>query len=224
MSVAAVIFDLDGVLLESEQVWNAAKRELTLRYSGVWRPEAERAMLGMSSTEWSRYMHEELELPLDPPRISREVAALVAERYRRELPLIPGADEAVRAIAARWPLGLASSSNREIIELVLELAGWERLFSAITSSEEVANGKPAPDVYVETAARLGADAGSCVAVEDSDAGIRSALAAGLSVVAIPNRAYPPAPETVERAHLQLASVAELDPEAIVRAAQRQTLG
>jgi HAD superfamily hydrolase (TIGR01509 family) len=222
--VAAVIFDLDGVLLESEQLWNAAKRELTRRRGGTWSTSAESEMLGMSSTEWSRYMRDRLGLPLDPREISRDVVAILAERYRSDLPLIAGAEEAVRRLAARWPLGLASSANREIIELVLELAGWKRLFAATTSSEEVARGKPAPDVYLETARRLGLGPASCVAVEDSDTGIRSALAAGLAVVAIPNPAYPPDPATPERASLVLRSLSELDATAVGRAAARQELG
>jgi HAD superfamily hydrolase (TIGR01509 family) len=208
--VDAVIFDLDGVLLESEQVWSAAKRELTREHAGRWTPAAERAMLGMSSTEWSRYMHDELSVPLDPPRISGAVAEMVAARYRESLPLIAGADAAVRALAARFPLGLASSSNRPTIDLVLELTGWLECFMATTSSEEVARGKPAPDVYLETARRLRVSPAGCAAVEDSDAGIRSALAAGTVVVAIPNRAYPPDPSTLGQADLVLDSLTALE--------------
>lgn len=206
----AVVFDLDGVLLESEQVWSAAKQELTREQGGSWKPAAEREMLGMSSTEWSRYMRDELSVGLEPAQISEAVAALVATRYRADLPLIRGADGAVRGLAARFPLGLASSSNRQTIDLVLELTGWRECFSATTSSEEVAHGKPAPDVYLETVRRLGASPVRCVAVEDSDAGLRSALAAGMTVVAIPNRAYPPEPATVGKADVVLDSLAQLD--------------
>jgi HAD superfamily hydrolase (TIGR01509 family) len=206
----AVTFDLDGVLLESEQVWSAEKRELTLEHGGVWSEAAERDMLGMSSTEWSRYMHDQLRVPIEPSEISAAVVELVARRYREDLPLIDGADRAVRALAARFPLGLASSSNRQIIDLVLELTGWAALFSVTVSSEEVARGKPAPDVYLETVRRLEVPAGSCAAVEDSGAGIRSALAAGLTVVAIPNHAYPPDPEVLRQADLVLDSLSQLE--------------
>ena len=209
MDVSAVVFDLDGVLLESEQVWTAVKRELSLERGGVWTPAAEQDMLGMSSTEWSRYMHDELALPLEPAEISAAVAQRVACRYRESLPLIAGADLAVRALAERYPLGLASSSNRQTIDLVLDLTDWSGLFSATTSSEEVAAGKPAPDVYVETARRLGLAAASCVAVEDSAAGIRSARAAGLAVVAIPNRVYPPAADALGQADLVLDTISDL---------------
>jgi HAD superfamily hydrolase (TIGR01509 family) len=209
MDVSAVIFDLDGVLLESEQVWTAVKRELSLERGGVWTPEAEQDMLGMSSTEWSRYMHDELALPLEPSEISASVAERVASRYRESLPLIAGADLAVRTLAERYPLGLASSSNRQTIDLVLDLTDWSSRFSATTSSEEVAAGKPGPDVYVETARRLGMAAASCVAVEDSAVGIRSAHAARLSVVAIPNRAYPPAADVLSQADLVLDAISDL---------------
>jgi len=206
---SAVIFDLDGVLLESEQVWSAAKRELSLECGGLWTPQAEHDMLGMSSQEWSRYMRDKLALPLEPSEISASVAKLVASHYRDRLPLIAGADSAVRTLADRWPLGLASSSNRQTIDLVLDLTGWTGCFSATTSSEEVAAGKPAPDVYVETAGRLGATPGSCVAIEDSAVGIRSACAAGLAVAAIPNRAYPPAADVLGQADFVLGSLLEL---------------
>jgi HAD superfamily hydrolase (TIGR01509 family) len=206
----AVIFDLDGVLLESEQVWSAAKRELALARGGVWGEEAEREMLGMSSTEWSSYMRDRLRVPMEPSEISAAVVELVANRYREKLPLIDEADAAVRALAESFPLGLASSSNRQIIDLVLELTGWAALFSVTVSSEEVAHGKPAPDVYLRAVRLLGVTAGSCAAVEDSGAGISSALAAGLTVLAIPNRAYPPDPEILVQADVVLDSLSQLE--------------
>ena len=217
-AVEAIVFDLDGLLLESEQEWSAAKREFTREQGGRWTDAAEHDMLGMSSTEWSRYMRDELELRLDPSEISAAVVRLLMRRYRDGLPLLPGADEAVRRIAARWPLALASSSNREIIDLVLDVAGWRELFAVTVSSEEVERGKPAPDVYLEAARRLGVPTERCVAVEDSTAGIGSAAAAGLGVVAIPNRAYPPNARVLEQAHVALDSLAELDEGAIERAA------
>jgi HAD superfamily hydrolase (TIGR01509 family) len=164
----------------------------------------------MSSTEWSRYMRDQLRVPMQPSEISAAVVELVAKRYREELPLTDGADAAVRALAARFELGLASSSNRQIIDLVLGLTGWAELFSVTLSSEEVAHGKPAPDFYLETAHRLGVTPPSCVAIEDSGAGIRSALAAGLTVVAIPNRAYPPDPEILRQADVVLDSLSQLE--------------
>jgi HAD superfamily hydrolase (TIGR01509 family) len=211
----AVVFDLDGVLLQSEEVWNDARRELAERCGGRFSDADGRAMLGMSSSEWSRYMHDELGVGIAPAEISDRVVELVAGRYARELPLIPGADAAVRALAASWPLGLASSANRQIIELVLARAGWRELFAVTVSSEEVARGKPAPDVYLQATRRLAAAPQRCVAVEDSGAGIRSAHAAGLAVVAIPNHAFPPDAQALAQADLALGAISELDAVAVV---------
>ena len=149
--IEAVVFDLDGVLLDTEELWDEARREIAEERGGRWRPDAQRAMMGMSSPEWSRYMHDVIGLPDPPERISEEVVERLAELYRRQLPLIDGAVEAVRRIGARWPLAIASSSNRPLIDLFLELTGTQELFRATVSSEEVAHGKPAPDVYLEAA-------------------------------------------------------------------------
>jgi HAD superfamily hydrolase (TIGR01509 family) len=211
VSVAAVVFDLDGVLVDSEQVWDDARRELVADRGGTWTDDATRAMMGMSSLEWSRYMHDELGLDLEPAAISAAVVEKLEQLYRRELPLLPGAREAVRALAARWPLGLASSSNREIIDLVLELAGLTDAFAVTVSSEEVARGKPAPDVYLEVARRLGVVPEACAAIEDSTNGLRSAAAAGMTVIALPNAAFPPADDALRLASAVIASLDELRP-------------
>lgn len=215
--VEAVVFDLDGLLLDSEAAWSAAKERLTRERGGRWQERAVTDMLGMSSTEWAAYMRTELELPLSEEEINREVVRLMVEGYERELPLLPGAGEAVERIAARWPLGLASSSNREVIDHVLAVAGWQERFAVTVSSEEVARGKPAPDVYAEALRRLGAPGERAVAVEDSGPGIASAAAAGLAVIAIPNREFPPDAEVLARARVVLFSLASLDPGAITAA-------
>jgi HAD superfamily hydrolase (TIGR01509 family) len=212
--IDAVVFDLDGVLLDSEQVWDEAREHLAKERGGRWHPQAQRDMMGMSSTEWSRYMHEAIGLPEPPDEINREVVERLAAIYREHLPAIPGAKEAVERLAARWPLGLASSSNRELIDLALELLGVKHLFAATVSSEEVARGKPAPDVYLEAARRLGVEPTHAAAVEDSNNGILAAKAAGMRVLAIPNRHFPPDPEALEQADVVLDSLAELTPEAI----------
>jgi HAD superfamily hydrolase (TIGR01509 family) len=171
-------------------------------------------MMGMSSPEWSRYMHEVIGLPEPPEQISAEVVRRLEALYRERLPLVPGALEAVRRIGARWPLGIASSSNRPLIDLFLELTGTRDLFRATVSSEEAERGKPAPDVYLEAAGRLGVDPASCAAIEDSENGIRSASAAGLRVAAIPNRIFPPSEEALSLAGGVLDSLDELTPEEI----------
>jgi HAD superfamily hydrolase (TIGR01509 family) len=215
--IEAVVFDLDGVLLDTEELWDEARREIADERGGRWRPDAQQAMMGMSSPEWARYMHDVIGVPDPPGRIAGEVVERMTDLYRRELPLIDGAIEAVRRIGARWPLGIASSSNRPLIDLFLELTGTQALFAATVSSEEVAAGKPAPDVYLETAARLAVPPQRCAAIEDSENGIRSAAAAGMHVVAIPNPVFPPTSTALALAEVVLDSLAELTPEAVDRA-------
>ncbi len=212
--IEAVIFDLDGVLLDSEQVWDEAREQLAKERGGRWHGNAQRDMMGMSSLEWSRYMHDVIGLPEPPEEISREVVERMAKLYREHLPVIPGAREAVERLAARWPLGLASSSNRELIDLALELLGVEQLFKATVSSEEVARGKPAPDVYLEAARRLGVDPTHAAAIEDSENGIRAAKAAEMRVIAIPNQHFPPAEDALAQADVRLRSLEELTPEVV----------
>jgi HAD superfamily hydrolase (TIGR01509 family) len=213
---AAVIFDLDGVLLDSEQLWNQAKHALVRDAGGSWREDAPHAMMGMSSPEWSTFMHDELRVPLDSEEINRDVVARMERLYRERLPLLPGAVDAVRSLVGRWPLGLASSANRELIDLVVELASLGNAFAVTVSSEEVARGKPAPDVYLEAARRLTAQPDRCVAVEDSANGIRAAAAARMAVIAVPNPHYPPAAEALALAAARVATVAEVTPELVAR--------
>jgi HAD superfamily hydrolase (TIGR01509 family) len=212
--IQAVVFDLDGVLVDSEHVWDEARKELAAERGGRWHDQASRDMMGMSSLEWSRYMHDVIGLEDPPEEISAEVVRRLEEIYRRELPLIDGAVEAVERLAARWPLGLASSSNRELIDLVLELSGLAQNFRVTVSSEEVARGKPAPDVYLEAARRLGVAPEGCAAIEDSENGIRSAKAAGMRVLAIPNPQFPPAEDALALADDVLDSLRELTPERV----------
>jgi HAD superfamily hydrolase (TIGR01509 family) len=212
--IEGVVFDLDGVLLQSEEVWDAVRERYVRKRGGRYDADVQRAMMGMSAPEWSRFLHEDAGVPEEPEAINRDVVELMLEAYRRELPLVPGAVEAVRRVAEAFPLALASSSNRAIFEEVLELAGLAECFRATVSSEEVERGKPAPDVYLEAARRLGVAPGSCAAVEDSHAGIRSAKSAGMRVVAIPNASYPPDDEALALADLTLESLDELTPERI----------
>jgi HAD superfamily hydrolase (TIGR01509 family) len=207
--IAAVIFDLDGVLLDTEQVWDEVREALVRERGGRWHERAQADMMGMSSLEWSRYMHDELALRERPEDISAEVVRRMLARYHERLPLIDGAVDAVRRLAARWPLGLASSSNRELIEAALDAGGLASHFAVAVSSEEVARGKPAPDVYLEAARRLDVDPARAAAVEDSTNGLRSARAARMRVIAIPNRLFPPEPAALADADVVLPSLAEL---------------
>jgi HAD superfamily hydrolase (TIGR01509 family) len=218
--IEAVVFDLDGLLLDTERVWDEVREALTRERGGRWHDGAQADMMGMSSTEWSRYMHDELGLSESPEEINRLVVERMQERYRGGLPLIEGAVEAVRRIGAHWPLGLASSSNRPLIDLVLAEMGVADFFRATVSSEEVERGKPAPDVYLEAARRLGVRPQDAVAIEDSANGIRSAKAAGMRVIAIPNPHFPPADDVLAEADLVLDSLAELTPDAVESASSR----
>jgi HAD superfamily hydrolase (TIGR01509 family) len=213
-SVAAVVFDLDGLLVDSESQWDAARRAIVARTGGRWREGATTEMMGMSSSEWSRYLHDQLGVPLEPAEINRLVVEDLLNRYRRELPLLPGAVNAVKRLAERWPLGLASSSNRPVIDVVLREAGITESFAATVSGDEVARGKPAPDVYLAAMNRLGIEPTTGAAVEDSSNGLRAAAAAGLHVIAVPNREYPPAADALALAELEVSSLDELTVAAI----------
>jgi len=207
--IEAVVFDLDGVLIQSEEVWDDVRERFVRERGGRYDAEIQRAMMGMSSPEWSRYLHEHAGVPDEPDAINAEVVRRLLSAYHDRLPLIPGALDAVRRLADRFPLGIASSSNRELIDAVLEAAGLAPLFAATVSSEEVAHGKPEPDVYLEAARRLGVAPERCAAVEDSHGGIRAAKNAGMRVVAIPNPSYPPDDEALALADVIIGSLDEL---------------
>ena len=207
--IRAVVFDMDGVLIQSEEVWDEVRERYVRERGGRYDAEIQRALMGMSSTEWSRYLHEAAGVPDAPEEINAAVVHRMLDAYREHLPLIPGAVEAVRRLADRFTLGVASSSNRELIDTVLEVAGLAPSFSATVSSEEVARGKPAPDVYLEAARRLGVDPAGCAAIEDSHGGIRSAKSAGIRVIAIPNPTYPPGDEALALADVTVGSLGEL---------------
>jgi HAD superfamily hydrolase (TIGR01509 family) len=219
--IEAVVFDMDGVLLDSEQVWDEVREELARERGGRWHERAQRDMMGMSSTEWSRYMHDVIGLQEPPEEISAEVVRRLSEGYRDGLPLLPGARAAVERLAARWPLALASSSNRPLIDLVLDVSGLARFFRATVSSEEVARGKPAPDVFLEAARRLGVAPERCGVVEDSANGILAGRAAGMLVVAIPNPHFPPGDDALAEADVVLGSLGELGPSVFESASFRR---
>ena len=212
--IAAVVFDLDGVIVDSEQVWDEVRERYTRESGGTYIETATRDMMGMSAPEWSRYMSQRLGVPGTPAEINAAVVERMLERYGEAPPLIDGAVDAVRAIAARWPVAIASSSNPELIEVVLRVSGLAQVVRVAVSSQEVARGKPAPNVYHEAARRLGVPAERCAAVEDSHSGIRSAKAAGMLTIAIPNPGFQPGEEALALADLVLDSIADLTVDAV----------
>lgn len=212
--IQAVVFDMDGVLIDTEHLWDEVRADLARATGALYDAAAQRAMMGMSSPEWSAFM-EELGVPGPPAAINDEVVRRLAARYREELPLIPGAVDAVRRMAdAGFTLAVASSSNKVLIEQVLAASGLAPLFAAAVSSEEVARGKPSPDVYLEACRRIGVAPEHAAAVEDSHSGIRSARAAGLRVLALPNATYPPGEEALALAHAVLPGLASLTAAAV----------
>jgi HAD superfamily hydrolase (TIGR01509 family) len=208
--IEAVVFDMDGVLVDTEHLWDEVREELTAEWGGRYTPEAQRAMMGMSSREWSRYLHEIVGLREQPETINAEVVRRMLALYEVQLPVVPGAVGAVRRLHGEGlRLAVASSSNRELIDAVLRRLELTDLFAVTVSSEEVARGKPAPDVYLEAARRLGVAPSRCAAIEDSASGIRAAHAAGMRVLAYPNRHYPPPAEALALADSMLDTVDEV---------------
>jgi HAD superfamily hydrolase (TIGR01509 family) len=205
-SICAVVFDLDGVLLDSEQIWDDVRERLARERGAGWSDRAQADMMGMSSPEWSRYMHDVVGLPEPPAEINDEVVRRMLDRYRQSLPLVDGAQDAVRRLADRFPLAIASSSNRALIDAVLDGSDIAGCFVATVSSEEVSRGKPAPDVYLEASRRLGVQPALCAAIEDSSNGIRAAHAAGLRVCAVPNAHYPPSSDALALADVVVDSL------------------
>jgi HAD superfamily hydrolase (TIGR01509 family) len=209
--IEAVVFDMDGVLIDSEPVWERVRRRFVAAHGGHWVADAQDAMMGMSTAEWSAYVSADLRTGVAPPAVAEMVIANMAAAYTEHQPLLAGAVDAVRELGIRWPLAVASSSPRSLIETVLTTAGLRSAFAAVVSSEEVARGKPAPDVYLAAAERLGFPGTACVAIEDSSNGLRAAAAAGFTVIAVPRPEYPPAPDALKAASLTVRSLTDLTP-------------
>jgi HAD superfamily hydrolase (TIGR01509 family) len=212
--IEAVVFDLDGVLIDSEPVWEQVRRALVAERGGHWAADAQRKLMGMSTGEWARYLSDDLGVGLPPDQVAAQVIERMAASYSKHLPLLPGAVAAVRRLAAKWPLGLASSAPAALIDTVLAAAGLRRAFRVAMSTEQVAHGKPAPDIYLAVAERLGYGPAACAAVEDSSNGLRAAAAAGLHVVAIPRPDYPPDPDALAGTSLVLPDLDALTPDAL----------
>jgi HAD superfamily hydrolase (TIGR01509 family) len=210
----AVIFDMDGIIIDSEEGWERARLAVVAEFGGTYHPDVPRDVMGMTSSEWSRYLRDRVGVPLAPEAIEREVVRRLVAEYEREPPFFPGAVAAVRAIGKRWPAAIASSSGRDLIDLVVALAGLGDALRVTVSSGEAGRGKPAPDVYLRAAELLGADPGACVAVEDSSNGIRAAKAAGMRVVAVPHPLFPVAPDALASADLILGRIAAFTPEVV----------
>jgi HAD superfamily hydrolase (TIGR01509 family) len=212
--IEAVVFDMDGVLIDSDPVWEEVRRQFVAERGGRWLPDTQDKLMGMSTGEWSRHMSAELGVGMPPQDVAAAVVSSMAARYAAHLPLMPGAVGAVTSLAGRWPLAVASSAPQSLIDVVLDAAGLRPAFRVALSSERVARGKPAPDIYLAVTAKLGVPAGAAAAIEDSSNGLRSAAAAGLAVIAVPHPKYPPAPDALASARLVLPSLRELTKDAV----------
>jgi len=212
--IEAVIFDLDGVLIDSEPVWEEVRRQVVAEHGGQWATDTQQRLMGMSTGEWASYLSTGLGVKLPPDQVAELVITQMQDRYRAHLPLMPGAVTAVRQLAAHWPLGLASSEPLTLIDTVLNASALKPCFAATMSTEQVKAGKPAPDIYLAVAAKLGRDPANCAAVEDSANGLRSAAAAGCQVIAVPHPRYPPGPDALALARVVLTSLTELTPDVV----------
>jgi HAD superfamily hydrolase (TIGR01509 family) len=216
-----VIFDLDGVLVDSEIWWDEVRQAYAREHERTWDAADRAAVMGANSRGWSLIMRDRLRLDMPPEAIERVIVDGVVERYRHEgAPAIDGAVDAARRIARDHPVAVASSAHQAVITAALAATGLADLFEIVVSSDEVAHGKPAPDVYLEAARRLGADPADCLVVEDSLNGVRAARAAGMTIVLVPNDAVPPAPGTHELADVVLERLADLDPADVVATQRR----
>jgi len=212
----AVIFDLDGVLVDSEGWWNEVRIAFAQAHGRRWDDDDQHAVMGGNSREWAMTMRDRLDLPaLTPHEIETAVVDGVVGLYAtRPSPVIDDAPAHVRRIARRRAVAIASSSHPRVIAAALDALGLRDTMGAIVSSDEVAAGKPAPDVYLAAAERLGVDPGRCLVVEDSLNGVRAGVAAGMTIVLVPNASVPPAGNARDLAHHVVGSLAELDPDAL----------
>lgn len=205
----AVVFDLDGVLVDSERTWDEVRRAVVAEHGGQWTEAATRAMQGMSTPEWARYLVDELGAQLTPERIAEVVVDEMAKSYADGPPVLPGAEDTVRAVAERYPVAIASSSPPVLIKAFLDATDLTGLVRIAVSSEQVAAGKPAPDVYLRAAELLAVRPQTCAAVEDTTNGMRSAMAAGMAVYAVPNPHFPPDPAVLAEVAFVLDDIAQL---------------
>jgi HAD superfamily hydrolase (TIGR01509 family) len=208
-----VIFDLDGVIVDSEIWWDEVRRDFAISHGRAWTLDDRAAVMGANSRQWSETMRTRLELDLDAETIQDAVVDGIVQRYEREgAPTIDGAVDTVRRVAATIPIALASSSHRRAIAAALAATGLGDAFEVVVSSDEVDHGKPAPDVFLEAARRLGADPSTILVVEDSLNGLKAARAAGMTVALVPNHSVPPAEGAEAFADVTLERISDLAPE------------
>lgn len=206
MTIEAIIFDMDGLLVDSEPVWDKARSSMAAEAGKEWNEKDHRAVMGVSTEEWASYMIQRLELTISPEEVQAEIVQRMLEMYREGVPYLPGAVEAVNLASGHYPTALASGSHPNLIEAVVNDAPMQGKFKVVLSADEVGVGKPAPDVYLQTAHRLGIPPQQCLCLEDSGNGILAGLRAGMKVVAVPDPRFAPSQEILRQAHLVLTSL------------------
>ncbi len=185
--IVAVIFDMDGLLVDSEPAWYRARVDLAGEHGTIWTETDQIAMAGVHTDVWVDALYDKLEGKLSRQQVLDGIVGRMVGYYEAgEVPILPGADEALGACADRFRVALASGSTTALIEACLAGAGWRDHFEALISSDEVEHGKPAPDVYLQLIARMGLDPATTAVIEDSGAGIKAGKAAGAKVIAVPN--------------------------------------
>lgn len=207
--IEAIIFDLDGLLVDSEPCWHEARRQMAAEV-GVfdWNRDDHRACMGVSTREWAEYMIRRLRLTLSWEETAARIVGNMQAIYARAIPYLPGAVEAVALAASHFPIALASGSERTLIDTVVADAAMRGKFRAVVCTDTMPRGKPAPDVYLEAARQLGMRPEHCACLEDSGNGILAGAAAGMKVIAVPDPRFPPGPEALAQAHIVLGSLTE----------------
>jgi HAD superfamily hydrolase (TIGR01509 family) len=214
MPIRAVIFDMDGVIVDSEPVWNSTRVELVGAHGRTWNEGLQRACMGRSTLEWAEIMRERVPLPMTTVEVMDEMRRRMIEAYEAHLPVLPGAVEAVRRMAGAFTVAMASGSMTALIDHVLIATGLDRVIPVVVHGDTIARGKPAPDIYLEAARRLGVPPGECAGVEDSANGLRSLRAAGMRAVAVPSVGYPLPAEALSLADLRVATLDDLTEDAV----------
>lgn len=206
--IEAVIFDMDGLLVDSEPVWDQARRDMATQAGVDWNRDDHRACMGVSTHEWAAYMIRRLSLAMTPQQVAEAIIARMVERYKQQIPFLPGALAAVDLAAQHYPTAVASGSPRLLLDTVVSSPELRGKFQVVLDSDGLAAGKPAPDVYLETARRLGIAPERCVCLEDSANGITAGKRAGMAVIAVPDPRFPPSRSTLEQADVVLNSLEE----------------
>ena len=221
MPIEAVIFDMDGVLVDSEVYWDKSRVEFARDRGKTWTDDYQRLAMGRSTVGWATVMREKLQLDESIDDIIAEMKGRVIARYERRMPTRPDAIESVHRMKQHFRVGLASGSPTEIIKSVLRITGLDQVFEVMIYGDDIPRGKPAPDIYLEAMAQLGVLPHVTVGIEDSANGLRSLKAAGMAAVAAPSPDFPLPPEILELADARIDTLEAFDLSLIRRIEQRR---